>query len=450
MTVQNDGLRNDGVNEPQVKTAAGLAISRHLKAGVGLVALLVFGVGGWAANADIAGAVIAPGVLVVDSNVKKVQHPTGGVVGELWVRNGDRVEAGKVLLRLEDTVTRANLAMITGELDGLFARKAKLEAERDGAATVAVPAELSGRLHEAEVRRAIDGERRLFEMRLAAREGQKAQLTQRIAQLKQEIEGNLVQESANAKELALALEEFESTRALWEQKLMPIARYTELQRQLARLEGAKGQLAAATARLNGQTSEIGLQINQIDHDLASEVSRELRVADGRIGELRERRIAAEDTLQRIDVRAPQSGTVHESTVHTVGEVISPMGQPIMLIVPDADSLTAQVQVQPQDIDQIREGETAILRFSAFSQRSTPEVSGTVSQISANVSRDPATGQDFYTVRIKVPDSEIKRLGEIRLVPGMPVEAFMQTGERTVLSYIAKPIADQVERAFREH
>ncbi len=445
MTVPNDGL-----SEPPVKSAADLAISRHLKVGAGLVALLVFGVGGWAANANIAGAVIAQGVLVVDSNVKKVQHPTGGVVGELWARNGDRVEAGKVLLRLEDTVTRANLAMITGELDGLFAHRARLEAERDGSATVAVPAELSERLHEAEVQRITGGERRLFEMRLAAREGQKSQLTERIAQLKREIEGNLVQESANAKELALTAEEFESTRALWERKLVPIARYTELQRQLARLEGSKGQLTAATARLNGQTAEIGLQITQIDHDLASEISREFRAADTRIGELRERRIAAEDTLEHVDVRAPQSGTVHESTVHTVGEVISPMSQPIMLIVPDADSLTAEVQVQPQDIDQIKEGETAMLRFSAFSQRSTPEISGTVSQISANVSRDQVTGRDFYTIRIEVPDSEIKRLGDIRLVPGMPVEAFVQTGERTVLSYIAKPIADQVERAFKEH
>jgi membrane fusion protein, type I secretion system len=443
-------MKNDASNGPRAETATGLAISRHLKVGVGLVALLVFGAGGWAASANVASAVIAPGTLVVDSNVKKVQHPAGGVVGELRVRNGDRVEAGEVLLRLDDTVTRANLAMITGELDGLLARKARLEAERDGAATVAVPAELSGRLDETEVRRAVDGERRLFEMRLAAREGQKAQLAERIAQLKQEIEGNLVQQDANEKELALGMQEFETTRELWEQKLMPITRYTEMQRQLARLEGIDGHLAAVTARLQGQVSEVELQINQIDHELASEVSHELRIADGRIGELRERRIAAEDTLRRTDIRSPQSGTVHETKVHTVGEVISPMGEPIMLVVPDADTLTAQVQVQPQDIDQIRTGETATLRFSAFSQRSTPEISGTVSRVSADVSRDPVTGQDFYTVRIEIPGSEIERLGEIQLVPGMPVEAFVQTGERTVLSYIAKPVADQVERAFKEH
>ncbi len=441
------GSPDGGQREPEKKLRQ--SVSRHLMFGMVLVMLLMFGVGGWTTVAEITSAVIAPGTVVVDSNIKKVQHSTGGTVGELHVRDGDKVEARDVLVRLDDTVTRANLAVISKELDALFARKARLEAEHNDTAVMQVPPELAGRLAEAEVAHMVEREQRLFEMRGAARDGQKAQLTERTVQIEQEIEGNLAQERANTKELALVRQELEGARVLWEKKLIPIGRYTELERTVPRLEGVRGQLMAAVARARGQISEIQLQIIQIDRDLGTEVGQELRQAESRISELVEHRIAAEDQLRKVDIRAPQSGIVHQLAVHAVGEVIAPDGAPIMLIVPDAEELMVEARVRPQDIDQIDIGDAATIRLSAFNQRTTPEVFGTVNRISADTSDDPRTGEAYYTIRLAVSDPELARLGELRLMPGMPIEAFVQTGSRTVLSHLIKPIGDHVARAFRE-
>lgn len=438
------------VGTPDAEPVTNLSLRRHLVAGSALVAVLLVGAGGWAATANIAGAVVAPGVLVAASDVKKVQHPTGGIVGALRARDGDRVEAGQVLVQLDDTVTQANLGVVTRELDALTARQARLRAERDGFAHIAVPAELQARIGDPQIRQIVDGEQRLFEMRRAARAGQKAQLEQQITQISREIEGTASQERANRQEIALARRELDGTRTLWDQRLVTLPRLVAQEREVTRLEGARGQYAGTVARLRGQIAEIRLQIVQIDRDLGTEVGQELRDVDRQIGELTERRVAAEDQLRRVDIRAPQSGTVHASAVHTVGGVVTPDGQPLMLIVPDGKDLAVEAHVRPQDIDQIKRGGTAKLRFTALNQRTTPELSGTVNRVAADVTRDPQSGAEYYTIRITVPEKEIGRLGEVRLVPGMPVEAFVQTGGRTVLSYIFKPLTDQVAKAFREH
>ena len=439
----------DGIPCEPEKKRVRQSIARHLMIGFALVALLVFGAGGWVALAEITSAVIAPVTLVVDSNIKKVQHPTGGTVGALRVRDGDKVKAGDVVLRLDDTVTLANLAVISNELDALYARQARLEAEREGATTMPIPPELADRITDPEVADIIASEQRLFETRLANREGQKAQLLERITQIQKEIEGNLSQEHANAQELEWARHELAGARELWKDRLITIARYTALEREVPRLEGVRGQLMAAVARAGGQILEIRLQITQIDRELGSEVPQELRQTERRIAELTEHRVAAEDELRKIDIRAPQSGSVHQLAIHAVGEVIVPDGSPIMLIVPDSDELKVEARVRPRDIDQINLGDTATIRLSAFNQRITPEISGTVSRISADISNDPRTGESHYTVRITIPETEMARLGDLRLVPGMPVKAFVQTGSRSVLSYILKPISDQIVRAFRE-
>ena len=228
---------------------------------------------------------------------------------------------------------------------------------------------------------------------------------------------------------------------------MQIQRVTALERDAARLEGERGQLIASIAQAKGKITETELQILQIDQDLRSEVAKELREIQGKIAELVERKVAAEDQLKRIDIRAPQDGMVHQSTVHTVGGVIT-AGEPIMLIVPEADELTVEAKVAPQDIDQVRVGQTAVLRFSAFNQRTTPELNGVVSRVSADLTTDQRTGAAYYAVRITLSESEIARLEGLQLVPGMPVEAFIQTGERTVLSYLMKPFTDQITRSFR--
>src|SRR5262247_2232301 len=424
------------------------SMRRHLVAAIVVVSVLVVGVGGWAATAVISGAVVASGSVVVDSNVKKVQHPTGGIVGELRVRDGDRVHAGDVVVRLDETVTRANLAIVTKGLGEMMARKARLESERDGLDTITFPAQLVADAGDPDRAAAMDSESKLFNLRKTARSGRKAQLRERVAQLGEEITGLAAQQNSKAKEIALIERELAGVRELWKQNLVQLTRLTALEREAARLDGERGQLVAAAAQAKGKVAETALQILQIDQDIASDVAKELREVDGKIGEFIERKVAAEDQLKRTDIRAPQDGTVFQLAVHTVGGVIT-AGDPIMLIVPEADNLSVEVKVNPQDIDQLQLNQKATLRFSAFNIRTTPEIEGVVTRISADTSTDQRTGQSYYTLRIAMAADQIERLGEVKLLPGMPVEAFMQTRDRTMLSYLIKPLHDQFLRAFRE-
>jgi HlyD family secretion protein len=429
------------------KPTAQAAIRRHLLAGLAIVALLAGGVGGLAATTELSGAVIAPGNLVVESNVKKVQHPTGGVVGEVRVRDGDKVKAGDIVVRLDETITQANLSIVVKSLNELQSRLARLEAERDNVDKIVFPADLVARAADPELSRAMVGEKNLFEFRKSARAGQKAQLRERIAQLKEEIQGLTGQVAAKKRESELIAQELEGVRDLWRKNLVQIQRVTALERDAARIEGERGALVASTAQAKGKISETELQILQIDQDLRSEVAKELREVQGKIAELVERKVAAEDQLKRIDIRAPQDGMVHQSTVHTVGGVITP-GEAVMLIVPEADALTVEAKLAPQDIDQVRVGQSAGLRFSAFNQRTTPELEGAVARVSADLTTDQRTGAAYYVVRIAISEKELARLEGLRLVPGMPVETFIRTGERTVLSYVMKPFTDQLNRSFR--
>jgi HlyD family secretion protein len=428
-------------------SSAQRSIRRHLLGGLAVVALLAGGVGGLAATTELAGAVIAPGTMVVDTNVKKVQHPTGGVVGELRVRDGDRVKAGDVVVRLDETITQANLAIVVKSLNEMQARLARLEAERDDADKVVFPSDLLARSGDPEVAPVIEGERNLFRLRKTARAGQKAQLKERISQLREEIQGLTGQVAAKKRETELIGQELEGVRDLWRKNLVQIQRVTALERDAARLEGERGHLIAATAQSKGKISETELKIIQIDQDLRSEVAKELREVQAKIAELVERKVAAEDQLKRIDIRAPQDGMVHQLAVHTIGGVITP-GEAVMLIVPEADALTVEAKLAPQDIDQVGVGQAAMLRFSAFNQRTTPELNGTVSRVSADLTTDERNGASYYTVRISIPEDEVARLGGLKLLPGMPVESFIQTGERTVLSYLTKPLTDHIARAFR--
>jgi HlyD family secretion protein len=424
------------------------ALRRQIVA-VGVTAtVLVVGLGGWAARTEISGAVVAPGQLVVNSNVKKVQHPTGGVVGELRVRDGNRVNAGDIVVRLDDTQTRANLAIVTKALDENAARQAREEAERDGADAVVFPQDLVERMQNPDVARAVNGERKQFETRRLAREGQRSQLRERIAQLKEETSGYQAQIVSKDNQIVWITKELTGVNELWQKNLVPYTRVTALERDKERLEGERGQLIATIAQTKGKIAETELQILQIDQDMRSEVGKDLAEIRAKTAELVEKKVAAEDLLKRVDIRAPLAGVVHQLAVHTVGGVIGP-AEVIMLIVPEADALEVEAKIQPQDIDQVRRGQQAVMRFSAFNQRTTPELNGEVVRLSADVSEDQKTGIRYYTVRIAVPQMEIDRLGGLTLVPGMPVESFIQTNSRTVMSYLVKPLQDQVNRAFRE-
>jgi HlyD family secretion protein len=411
-----------------------ISLRRNIGIGGTAAVLLITLVSGWAFATNLSGAVIAQGILVVDSTVKKIQHPTGGVVGKLLVRDGSVVRTGDVLVQLDDTQTRANLAIVTKQLDELAARQAREQAERDDAETILFPAELAARKSEPEVDRVMAGESRLFGIRKAARDGQKSQLEDEIA-------GIEVQRDARVSQIGWIKKELVGVNDLWEKNLIPYTRVTALEREAARLEGERGQLISSIAQTRGK-------IAQVDQDMRAEVGKDLGEIRGKTSELLERKVAAEDQLRRVEIRSPIDGTVYQSSVHTVGGVITP-GEQIMLVVPRDDALIVEAKILPQDIDQVRMAQTAFLKFTSFNQRTTPEIDGEVSLIAADVSQDSKTGVYFYTVRISIPAEEFPKLEGLKLVAGMPVEAFIKTSDRTVISYLTRPLADQIARAFRE-
>lgn len=428
---------------------ARLSIRTHLLVGLVVILVLAGGFGGWASTVPISGALIAPGSVVVDSNVKKVQHPTGGVVGEVRVRDGDTVKAGDVVVRLDETVVKASLAIVVKTLNGLWARSARLEAEQRGLDKIKFPQQLLDQApNDSDVRDIIASETKLFEVRVNGRTGQKAQLRERVTQLNEEIAGLTAQEQSKDKEIALVEKELIGVRQLYDQHLVQISRLTTLERDAARLNGERAQYIASRAQAKGKITETELQIIQVDKDMVSEVSKDLRETNDKIGEFVERKVTAEDQLRRIDIRAPQDGMVLQSTVHTVGGVIT-AGDAIMMIVPQADDLSVEAKVNPQDIDKLQIGQKTLLRLSAFNQRTTPELNGKVTRVSADVTTDQRTGQAYYTIRVSMPPEEVARLGDNKIIPGMPVEAFVQTGDRTMFSYLMKPLSDQLMRSFRE-
>jgi HlyD family secretion protein len=421
---------------------------------IGLITagFLIFGIGGWAALAQLAGAVIASGFVVVESNVKKVQHPNGGIVGQILVKEGSTVEEGQVILRLDDTVPRANLGVVRSQLDELMARQARLTAERDNVNTISFPEELHSRASEPQVETAIIGERKLFESRRQSRNGQRSLLQERVSQIHEEVRGLSSQRKAKENEISLIGQELKGVSELFAKNLVSIVRFMALQRDQAKLEGEHGQLGADIARARGRISEIELQIIQLEKDFSTEVLKELRDAEGRIAELKERMIAALDQLRRIEIRAPQNGTVHQLNVHTVGGVIG-AGETIMLIVPQSDQLVIEARVAPVDIDQITLGAPVQIRIMAGNQRTTPVIDGTVAHISADLTRETASGgqpgQIYFQTRITISEQSIKNLGELKLVPGMPAEAMIETGSRTPLEFLLKPLQEQLARTFRE-
>lgn len=428
-------------------------LHRSLMRHILLCALLSIGLGAsvaaWATATTLVGAVVAPGTFVVESHVKTVQHPTGGVVGELHVKEGQKVEAGEVVMTLDDTEARTNHAIVTKRLNELTAQMARLVAERDDLDGIVFPDELQAvAVTDEDARKAMQSEGVLFDFRRNLRIGRQSQLRERIAQYEHEIEGYIAQQKAFSRALNVLESELVSLRPLYGRKLVSIHRVSALEREAAAFEGDRGEAKASAAKAGGRIAEAKLQILQIDQDLKAEVGRDLRQVQMEIGELVERKLATENELRRIEIRAPQSGIVHQLTVHTVGGVVSP-ADAIMLVVPENDELSLDVRVLPEDIDQLYLNQKALVRLTAFSQRTTPELIGRVERIAADLSEDPQTGITFYLVRILIPDDERKRLKSLSLVPGMPAETFIQTRERTALSYMFKPLTDQISRAFRE-
>lgn len=416
-------------------------------AGCALAFLLVGGVGGWAATAQLSGAVIAQGSVVVDQNLKSIQHRDGGIVSELAVREGDTVRAGQVLIRLDDVQTRAELSIVRSQLMELSARKARLMAERDGLDAVEFPGGLD--LSRPEVSFVVNGEARIFDGNLASRDSQKRQLELGIEQIGEEVEGLEAQRTSKEREVELVEEEHAKIAGLAKKGLIERNRVYTSERDLARLTGELGEIDAAIARAKTRKSEIRLQIIAIDENARTEAQRELSLVDTKMSELEDRLTAIEDRLSRTDIRAPISGTVNELNIHTIGGVVTP-AEVLVTIVPEDARLEVEVRLAPISIDQVEVGQEARLRFTAFNQRVTPELRGTVSYVSPATARDPATGEVYYIGEIEVAEAELEKLGDgNRMLPGMPVEVYVRTQQRTAISYLAKPLTDQFSRAFRE-
>lgn len=437
--------------------AASDEVTQYTRLGFVLVIVLVGSLGAWAAGTEIAGAVLASGTVVVDGSSKKVQHPTGGVAGQLLVRDGDVVEAGQVLVRLDSTVAKANLDLITKQLDEIAIRTARLTAEIEGRTSFTFPESLSDRANEPHIAASMATEAALFESRRTGRERQIGQLRERIAQLGKQAEGIAAQEKARRTELELAGKQRDALDKLEEHNLVNIAKITDARRIVAQLEGSLADVIAQGAQVRAKISETELQILEIEQNVKTEAGKDLREQQAKAAELSERRIPADDQLRRIDIVAPQSGIVHQMSIHTVGGVVAP-GEPLMLVVPQDERLVVEAKIPPQSIDQIKHGAPARIRFSAFDHRTTPEFKAKVSRVSADLvleqqlAKQPGAAPApqaaaFYTVRLELDD--VSALKDLKLVPGMPAEVHITTQDRTALSFLMKPLSDQFNRAFRE-
>jgi HlyD family type I secretion membrane fusion protein len=420
----------------------------YILIGLVVVVSIFGGIGTWASVAPLSGAIIAPGMVTMISNRKTVQHFEGGIVAELFVRDGDSVERGQSLLRLDDTRARAALGVLDTHLDLLRAREQRLVAERDGSEAIGFPEALAAGLEGSDAVEILAGQRQLFEARRAALRGEVEIFERRSQQLREEILGLRAQQRADERQIALVEEELVGQRQLFESGFVAKGRIRELEREVERLRGELGEYTAGIARAENGIGETELRIIQLQRDFREEVVSELHEVQGRIFDLEDRRVAALDELNRLVVRAPQAGTVVNMRLHTVNGVLAP-GDPILDIVPDDDELVVEARVRPDDIDKVRVGRTATVRLTAFDLRNTPRLEGTVFYVSADRMLDRDTGTPYYLVRTRIPDPELALLEDLRLVPGMPAETFVGTGARTLLSYLVKPIGDGMARAFKE-
>ncbi|WP_210191742.1 MULTISPECIES: HlyD family type I secretion periplasmic adaptor subunit [Rhodomicrobium] len=412
------------------------------------IVLIFVGFGSWAATASLSSAVIAQGTIMVDSKRKTLQHLEGGIVEQLMVRDGDVVNAGDVLVKLDPVRSRSMLAIVSSSLVKELAGEARLIAERDGSQTITYPAELTGDNETPETRLVIASQNAIFEARRASLQGEIAILEQRVSQLDEQISGMKSQRASKQRQMEFIEEELKGLRQLMSLGQTTKPRILALERSAAALQGEEGELLSNIARTGTAVGETKLQIIQRQQEFQKTVTEELETTQSKLRDLQERAVAARDVLKRINITAPVGGTVVNMVAHTVGAVIKP-GETILEIVPDKDSLIAEVIIRPQDIDNVTLDQTAAVRLLAFKQRTTPLLHGAVSYVSADALENPATRQQYFLARIEVPDDEIAKLGKLKLTPGMQVEVMIRTGDRTAFQYLVQPMVDSFNRAWRE-
>ena len=420
--------------------------------GLGIITLLVLvgGFGGWAVFANISGAIIASGQVEVDQNRQVVQHPDGGVVSEILVDEGDMVQAGDLLIRLDPINLASELSIVESQLFEVTARRGRLEAERDGTDTITFDAELLALGQDRpEILDLIDGQSRLFEARNISLQKETEQLGKRRTQITTQVDGIDAQKVSLETQIGLIRKELADQQILLDRGLAQATRVLSLQREEARLDGRRGELIASGAQALERMTEIDIEILKLGTARREDAITRLRDLQVRELELAEQRRALMGRLNRLDIRAPVSGIVYSKQVFTPRSVIRP-ADPVLYLIPQDRPLVVAAQVEPIHIDQIFVSQEVTVRFSAFDSRTTPELFGTVVQISADAFTDERSQRTYYRAEIRLPEGEIDKLPEgLVMIPGMPVETFIRTKDRTPLAYLVKPISDYFAKAFRE-
>ena len=420
---------------------------KHTIIGALAVLVLIGGVGAWSVMTRIAGAIVANGLVEVEVNRQVVQHPDGGVIGEILIDDGDTVEAGDILMRFDDTLLRSDQSVIRGQLYEISARKSRLQAERDGADTITFDSLLTD-ASDPLAQELMDGQQDLFVARHETIAREESLLQEKIQQIGEQIVGSDAQLAAFQSQKTLIEDELVDEQGLLDQGLSQASKVRSLQRESARLDGQIGELKATIAENKGRIAEIEIEVLRLGTNLREEAITTLRDLQFRQIELSESLRSIDETLQRLDVRAPASGIIFGKQFHTVRSVVRP-ADPILYIVPQDADLIITTKILSVHIDQVHVGQPASLQFTAFDMRTTPEISGTVTNVSPDVFTDDVTGESYYSAEILPDDTELEKLEGLDIVPGMPVQAFLKTADRTPLEYLLKPLTDYFNRAFRE-
>jgi len=416
--------------------------------GAALILITFVGFGGWAALAPLNSAATAQGTIVVESSRRDIQHLDGGIVAEILVRDGDMVKAGDVLMRLDPVRAGSQLGIVRSQLDAALVLQARLRAEQDGLPRIRLAEGLVSRAAEPAVAEAIASQQLVFMARRSALEGQILILRRRISQFQEQMIGLNAQSASRVRQISLINQELSGVRTLAGQGYAPVIRVLALGRDVARLDGERGEQIATVARTEQAIGEAELQILQLTHTFREEVAGSLQTVQNQIFELQERLTATEDTMRRLDLTAPSDGVIVGLSIFTVGGIVTP-GRTIMQIVPDQDTLVVEAQLNPTDIERVLVGQTAVVSFPALVQRTIPTLTGTVIQVSADRLVDERTGAPYYKSRILLDDTSRQLLGSRRLIPGMPADVMITTGERTALLYLMNPIIQAARHAMRE-
>ncbi|MBM7044796.1 MULTISPECIES: HlyD family type I secretion periplasmic adaptor subunit [Rhizobium] len=436
-------------SQAQIYSDHALSLRRYRRAGTMLILAFVSTFGLWGAIAPLSSAVVASGHFEVEGNIKKVQHKAGGIVSEILVHEGQRVAEGQTVMRLDGTNARSDLQIIEHQLAELQMSAARLGAERDGAADFALPDYFVANADPSTARVLFRREQSLLDARLKARQGQKQQLTERVTQLTNQIDGLTQQVEAKEHERQLLDTELHSLRSLLQRQLVLVSQVKVLERNTAQLDGEIGQLLASTSEIRAKIAETKLQTLNLDQIAVAEASKDLAETESKINELSEKQIEAKDALARLDIKSPLAGFVHELSVHTIGGVVS-AGEVLMMVVPEKAELNVELRISPQEVDSIHVGDKAYVRISGLNRSTTPDLDAKVEMIGADLVQDTASRVSYYPVRVHLLPGEIRRLNDTQVVPGMPVEAFITTSQRTFFDYLWEPLSDRLRRAIREH